>query len=154
LRGKLEEARTYLREYDFRMAALIIDEGNKWACRWLKREYNYTINPVLSSKFLLCLSLALTALGNVEAGMVWLETAESSLTSNKHYCPDCHRDLIKDLQKILNSELVKMGSIYRCEWTIFSTYTRRRGHIGWEEGEGSHPFWEWLDLAEDGAWLA
>jgi hypothetical protein len=134
-RGKLELVKTYLREFDYKSAVFHIDRALSWAYIWPWVDFNYAITPMLNTKFHLCVSLALTALGEIEEGMECLEDAAHLLSSSRQYCHGCHMDLIR------------LGSMNRCEWP--ESARRRWRRTGWEEGEGSHSFWEWLELAED-----
>jgi hypothetical protein len=146
LRAKLEKVKKCLRQWNFREA--VVDVDMMLSYRWLRTEWNHTFNPLLSSKFYLCGSLALSAIGEREAGMEWLEDTARTLASKKQYSNQGNwEDLINDLQRIVNSELIRMGSIYRCEWPLSAIRGWRR--MGWEEGEGSFPFWEWVDSPQE-----
>jgi hypothetical protein len=84
---------------------------------------------------------ALTAAGDIKRGMDSLEGTANFLATRGQYSIDYHAHLVNDLQMTVNSELIKMGLEYRCQGPLSAI---RAG-----EGEGSHTFWEWLDLPEE-----
>jgi hypothetical protein len=146
LRKELTQVKTYLHAWQFRQAAgHIISLLTRYGCLRIDSKYSFT--ALMGSKLLLCLSLATTALGDIEVGMRCLEDMARELATRRQYCPECSEVLCRDLQIMVNSELVKIGSIYRCEWPPSVENIGRR--MGWEEGEGAHSFWEWLDLPEE-----
>jgi hypothetical protein len=148
---KLEQVKTYLRMWHFRRALSEIYTGLH-SKQISPNNFNCLCFGMLGARFRLCESFELTALGEIEGGMGRLENIVSNLASQKQYGNARTWGLLDDLQMMINSGLIRIGSIYRCEWLPLSAEVMGK-RMGWEHGEGSYSFWEWFELPEDLTWL-
>jgi hypothetical protein len=120
--------------------------------QWEVRRFGPKLNAVIVTKLCLSCSLASVALEKTGNGMWHLEQAAEAVEDSGGFgnldMADMNvPELIEDLKKTVDNELIRLESSRRCGRKKPLSLERRTGPA-WQVGVVQRSFWEWMELPE------
>jgi hypothetical protein len=152
--GLMRIVKECIRQLRYRDAAVFADDAlsRRDVSNWEFDHFRHRLTPIVYTKLQLCACMARTALGDIEDGMACLKAAADTILYpwglTIVYTNLSRTDLVEDLEQVVDNELVRAKSLWRCGCQSPLSPTEQSGP-DWQVGAVKRSFWEWIELPEE-----